>query len=310
VKAKQLVEVREIVNSGKFRTWFDGLVKARSAAREAGLRHEELLTQIHLMEFRAELAQKNAMDTLYRAGAYEEAAARMQAEAQDLENKSLDLVGEFERQRLACSELWTQTTAEAMHAKAASDKSTEQRLKRLKDEYERETARKNRLWEDVESMWAASLEKNLAVVENRVKGGRVRKESESMFAAAEQANSNAQALKADGEKGAQEKEQAEDAVRSLLSTARSEFDAIVHEDFLYWPQRENNKMVYMVPLFADSLSYNIELKACAVYQADRTRGVEFLEPVVESPKGPRVDTRLEDFFLKGRPTQKREQGAA
>ena len=79
MKARQLSEVREVLNSEPFRSWFDALGKARMAAREATLRPEELLTQVHLMEFRAELAQKNATDTLYRAGAYEDAAAAAQA---------------------------------------------------------------------------------------------------------------------------------------------------------------------------------------------------------------------------------------
>jgi hypothetical protein len=309
VKAKQLAEVRETVNAERFRSWFDALGKARMAAREASLRHEELLTQVNLLEFRAELAQKNAMDTLYRAASYEDTAAGMQAEANDLENKSLDLVGEFETQRQLCTELWSSMTVmerEAGEKKGYSDA----RLKRLKDEYEQQTARKNQMWEAVEAMWATSLEKNLAMVETRVKGTRVRQDSEALFAAAEQSTRNAQALKAESEKSAREKEHAEDGLRRMLAGASAQFDAIVHEDFLYWPQRENQRMVYVVPLFADSTHYNIELKSCVVYQVDRNRGVEFLEPVVDPARGPLVDTRLEDFFTKGRPTQKRTQPGA
>lgn len=294
MKAKQLSEVRETVNSEKFRAWFDALGKARLAAREAQLRHEELLTQIHLMEFRAELAQRNATDTLYRAAAHEDAAEQMQAEASELENKSLELVGEFEKQRSLCTELWG-----AVGAAEQSEKN-ESRIKRLREEYERETAKKNRMWEEVETMWSMSLEKNLAVVENKAKAKRVRRESETLFAAAEKAKASANALKSDGEKGAREREAAESAVRDLMSRAGNEFDAIVHEDFLYWPQRENNKQVYVSPLFSDSQNYNLELQACCIYQCSSERGVDFLEPIVDGKGGGAADTRLDDFFLKGR----------
>jgi hypothetical protein len=310
VKSKQLSEVREIVNSERFRSWFDALGKARMGAREAALRHEELLTAVHLMEFRAELAQKNATDTLYKAGGYEDAASAAQAEATDLENKSLELVGEFEDQRRLCSELWAAMTAAEEQAVASNkDRTSDTRLKKAREEYERETAKKNRMWEDVESMWSASLEKNLAVVENRAKSRRVRRESEALFANAEKSAKSAHALKGESEMTARDQEKAEEAVRDLMGKARSTFDAIVHEDFLYWPVRENNKMVFVTPLFSDNLSYNIELKACAIYQCSRERGVEFMEPVVETQKA-RVDTRLDDFFLRGRPAARKGGGAS
>lgn len=309
MKARQLSEVRETVNSERFRSWFDALGKARVAAREASFRHDELLTQVHLMEFRSELAQKNASDTLYRAGGYEDAASGAQAEATDLENKSLELLGEFEDQRKLCTDLWAQMSAmEQDHEGKQPDRQTESRLRKLRDEYERETAKKNRMWEDVEALWGASLEKNLAVVENRVKSQRVKRESEVLFATAEKSAKSASALKTESEETARQQERAEAAVRELMGRARDAFDAIVHEDFLYWPQRENNKMAWLTPLFSDNVNYNIEMKACSIYQCSRERGVAFLEPVMGAPKSGRVDTRLDDFFLKGRPAARR--GAA
>ena len=51
-------------------------------------RHVELLAQVNLMEFRAEFTQKNAIDSLYLAGEYEDTAAQLLAEASEIENKS------------------------------------------------------------------------------------------------------------------------------------------------------------------------------------------------------------------------------
>ncbi len=306
VKARQLSEVREVVNSERFRSWFDALGKARMAAREATLRHEEILTQVHLMEFRAELAQKNATDTLYKSGEYEDLAQATQAESTDLENKSLELVGEFERQRKECSELWAAMSS--LEQEVETNRSRESELRKTREKYERETAKKNRMWEDVESMWGASLEKNLAVVESNVKSRRVRRESEVLFANAEKSAKSAQSLKSESEQSARDRERAEEGVTALMGQARESFEAIVHEDFLYWPQKDNQKMVYVCPLFSDSQAYNIELKACSIYLCGRERGVEFLEPVVEAAKNGRLDTRLDDFFMKGRPTPRGKPG--
>ncbi len=307
MKAKQLSEVKDLLNSERFRTWYDGLGKARVRAREAVLRHEELLTQVHLMEFRAELKQKNASDTLYKAGEYEDAASSAEAEATNLENKSLELVGDFERQRGLCSELWAAMSALEQQADGNKDRGLEARLKRSREEYERETARKNRLWEDVEAMWNASLEKSLAYMEQQVKARRVRKESEALFSDADKSTRSASAIKAESDGTAKDREVAETALKELMGTARSSFDAYVHEEFMYWPQQENNKQVWVVPLFSDHASYNLELKACQVYQASRQRGVQFLEPVVETRQS-LEDTRLADFFTKGRHSQRK--GAA
>jgi hypothetical protein len=307
VKAKQLSEVKDILNSERFRTWFDGQVKARVRARDALLRHDELQTQVHLMEFRAEQKQKNASDTLYRSGEYEDAASSAEAEATDLENKSMDLVGEYEGQRSMCSDLWAAMTALEQAVEAKKEKALESKLKKTREEYERQTAKKNRLWEDVEAMWGASLEKSLSYMELQVKARRVRGESELLFADADKSTRSAAAIRAESEQTSKEREAAEAALKEMLGTARTSFDAFMHEEFMYWPQRENNKQVWVVPLFSDQASYNLELKACTVYQASRQRGVQFLEPVVETRKD-REDTRLADFFTKDRPSVRK--GAA
>jgi hypothetical protein len=84
----------------------------RSAATDdARERHDELLSQAMLMDFRAELAQKNAIDTLYRAGELEDSAAKMAAEAQELDNTGFKVVADYEQQRVQASELWYRACA-------------------------------------------------------------------------------------------------------------------------------------------------------------------------------------------------------
>jgi hypothetical protein len=306
VKVKWLHEVQDLLNQEPFRAWFDDLEQVRVELREAIERYEELLAQVHVSEFRSELTQKNAIDTLYRAGEYEDSAAQMHAEASDLENKAMENLGSFEEQRVRTSELWFKLEAmdhelEELRAagNAARVKELERARRKISEDYEREAARKQRLWDEVEAMWGISLEKNLLMNERRAKGKAVRRQAEKLFAQAEQTKQHAAALRADAEAIARERERLEEREREVVEEARTQFDAVLHEDFLYWQQRENNKRVWVTPLITDVNNYNISLQAGGVYQCDRARGVEFLEPHIEEHKVPTDDRRLDDFFGDG-----------
>src|SRR5580658_2484697 len=106
MQAKSLAEVTELVSSAEFRGWAEDLAKVVAAEAAAAEHFDELLTQSTVMDFRAELAQKNAIDTLYKAGECEDLAARLFAEATDIENRSFEVVATFEEQRLKVSEIW------------------------------------------------------------------------------------------------------------------------------------------------------------------------------------------------------------
>ena len=307
VKAKWLSEVQEILNNESFRSWFEELERVRQDLRWATERYEDLLAQANMAEFRSELAQKNAIDTLYRASEYEDSAARMLAEATDLENRSMENLGAYEEQRMRTSELWFRVEAleheldEAQRAgNDARARDLERQLRRAREEYERESAKKQRLWDEVEALWSISLEKNLSLFERRMKGKLVRRQAEKLFQKAEEAKKKAEALKADADEVARERERLEEQVNELIDEARERFEAVIHEDFMYWQQRENDKRVWVAPLFSDLNNYNITFQACRVYQCDRSRGVEFLEPIIGADKVPQDDPRLDEFFLQGR----------
>ena len=122
MKQRRLTDVRALLGTPEFTEWWGQLTAARAAMRDASARYEELLAQTTLMEFRAELSQKNAIDTLYGAGEHEDTAANMLFEATDLENKSFKGVGEFEEQRFRASETWYRLGAAEKKRDEARDK--------------------------------------------------------------------------------------------------------------------------------------------------------------------------------------------
>ncbi len=309
MKQRRLADVRALLGTVEFTEWWGQLTAARAALRDATARYEELLAQTTLMEFRAELTQKNAIDTLYRAGEHEDTAANMLFEATDLENKSFKGVGEFEEQRFRASEAWYRLGAAEKKRDEAVDKqlgevevkNAQRAHQTAQEEYEKENARKLRAWDEVERLWARSAEVSLLVAEERALGKKVRKAAEGLFALAEERKKRARELKAEVEACATQNEGAKAKVSALLSAAREKFGCATGTDFLYFRMKDDQRLAYCVALVEDGDGYNVEVKPLAVYQVDRQRGVAFLEPARASvPSLEEGDRRFEDYFLKGR----------
>jgi len=332
MKARRLSEVRQLVASPEFRGWWESLVSARRASDDSRERHEELLSQAMLMDFRAELAQKNAIDTLYRAGEFEDDAARMAVESQELENVSFKVVAEFEEQRYRASETWYRACAferqvegfkeQLASRRDAAAKGTsgarrdpeaesgrlETELRRAErsrlqaaQENDRDIAVKNRLWEEAERIWGRMAEISLLMAERRVESKKVRTEAEGLFKQAEERKSRAASLRAEADAAAREREAAEGRVAESSKAAAERFGCAMGDEFAYFRQREDPKAAWGVALTEDSVNYNIEVKPLALYGIGQRRGVEFLEPAVEGrPSDAEGDRRFEDYFLKDR----------
>ncbi len=332
MKALWLREVRAILAGGEFTGWWEGLVEMVRGLEEVRARHEELLSQVNLTSFRAEFTQKGAIDTLYQAGELEDTAAQLLAESAELENKAYEAVANFEGQRIAVSELYSamgaaehnllsaQAQVDELRAAATgageagerkelqpqlrrkeeAAQELERRFREAQTTYERENARKIRLWEEVEQLWSRSLDINLSVAERRAKGRRARKTAERLFHEAERQKQMAEGLEREGEQARQAAEELERRIEQTRLTARKLFGCLVGEEFLYWPRRESSKEVYCVPVGDHAEGYNLELKARGVYLVGRQRGVEFIELLPPGDTLPEEDDkRIDDFFGRG-----------
>ncbi len=309
MKQKRLHEVRALISSADFQAWWGHLNTARDTLREAEARYEELLGQSTLTEFRAELTQKNAIDTLYRAGEHEDVAANMLFEATELENKSFKGVEDFEHQRIRASETWYRLGAAEKHLDEAREKkhsaaelvALEKGLRQLSEDYAREDGKKARLWDDVERLWVRSAEVSLQVAEQRALGKKVRRQAEELFGVAEERKQKTKELKAETEAAAHAVEAHKARRSGLLEEAREKFGCSAGTDFLYFRHRDDQRLAYCIALLEDREGYNLEVKSLAVYQVDRARGVAFLEParavLLSQEEG---DLRFEEYFLRGR----------
>ena len=304
MKALWLREVQAILGREDFLKWWRSLVDLEQKLAAVGSRFDELLAQVNLMDFRAEFTQKNAIDSLYLAGEYEDTAAQLLAEASEIENKSYEAVANFESQRIYVSDLFSRMGA-VEHNFLNAQTERERLEKELRDAtalYERENARKMSLWEEVEQMWARCLDINLGVSERRVKSKRARREAERLFKEAEQHKRSSKALQAEAAEAEQKKKEIQQAIEDLRTSARKLFGCLVGEEFLYWPRRENINEVYCVPINDHAEGFNIELRAKNIYLISRQRGVEFIEPLPPAGEVPEEeDGRIDDFFRRGQP---------
>jgi len=306
MKAKWQQEVKDLLASPEFKRWWEDLCATEANLVRTAAELEEQLSQVTLLEFRAEFTQKKGIDTLDEANEHEYAAEGMQAEASELENKALEAVARFEELRFLVSDLWSKLGArehQLEHFRTAGDKGKAKGLDRevrlAREEYEKEMAKKVRSWDDVERMWGRALEINLMIAENRIRARKVRRQSEQNFLESERHRQNAERLREEANASEERLAELEQRIKELYRLAAQRLSCIAEKEFLYWQQRENNKMVWAVPLVEDRSSYNIEVTPLTLYQVDRVRGVEFIEPVPERVVSEDEDGRIDDFFRAG-----------
>lgn len=279
MKAKWIDEVAEIASSEDFADWLEGLHRTRKEMKAKAERYDEILTQVNLVEFRAELAHRNAIETLEESTRLEDAAAELENESAVLENNSFEVVSQFEMQRDRTTKLWEQLGGLDVNIEQASGgkkKSYQKQRDRMNEDYEREDVRKQRLWVEVEKLWIRNIDCNLALRERRHKSKVVRRKADGLFEAYEAESKQAKELADAAEAVQAEKVRAEQDFEKDLQAAKDKYACLLNEDFLYWVAREDNKVVYTVPLFDDAENYQPAVVAGQVYRTTPQLGIDGL----------------------------------
>src|SRR5229473_392097 len=208
----------------------------------------------------SETAKRDWNELVSQVGTVEAQAEVMQKEAID----TLDRADECEN------------AAATAQAEAA-----ERSHRHLSEQYSREEERKEKLWEEVEEIWARSAETNLRMAEQRLLGKKIRREAEALFAAADEKRKQAIGLRGEAERGEHRVEAAAKKIRATLDAAKERFGSGVGTDFLYFRETGNQEGALCVSLIADRENYNVEVQPLSIYSLDARVGVARLEPARE-----------------------------
>lgn len=316
MRALRLSELQELLQSQPFTEWWAEYQRASALAAEARLHDQDLVSQAELMELRAELAHRAAVDVFTAAGEAEEAAARTIAEAQALENQALAIVGAYEEQRTRTSDLWyrvggAERAVEVAREEAAAGKRpeaaaalehAERTLRHLQAEYEAEDARRSRLWADVEGTWDRATARSLLGAETAVRVRAIRREAERLFKEAEERRARAKQLRAEADAAGRDRAAAEKRRAELLARAGERFGCEPGETFLYWRQAGDQRSAFAVALRDEPDAHDQPVKALGVYSVGRQRGVALLEPAREgAARAAEEGLRRFEALLEGSP---------
>ena len=315
MKSVRLGDLRELLESAAFGSWWADWQRASGALRDANQRHDDLVAQSELMALRSEIAQRTAVDAFSRSGDVDDEGTSDTAGAQEHENRALALVGEVEEHRTRASELWARAGAaeeavrkarerlERDRSAARGDLETaareaERQRRALADEYAAADRKRGRLWDEVEAAWGQSFQRSLLGAEHAVAARRIRRDAERLFKEAEERRARARQLAAEADVARRELREAEARLDALRGGARERFGCVAGRSFLYWRHAEDKRSAFAVALQAEPEGANLPVTALGIYVVGRQRGVAFLEVAREgagATAGER-DRKLEDLL--------------
>nr|ADI21618.1 hypothetical protein [uncultured myxobacterium HF0130_06F04] len=334
MKSHRIRSLKELISTAEFTTWHAKHNELNRSVLELEEKREELELALAIARFETEFIQGNADQTFLSAGDFEDESARSEAEYAAVENDSFQLLSDFEdksrdeetaridlhgletqleEKRGQTSELKAQATADEKQGSESSGISDEE-LKNLggdiaglarqveaaRARLSEEVKRREALWDEVEQTWVTAFRANMRRSEFSYQGRRVRARAERLFTKAEMVRRRVDDLSAQmavvDEKLSSAKA---DNIRHL-DHARKTFDCTVVDEFLFWPHSDDVQAALCVPLVDEQSHFNIQIKALKVYQIERDKGLDFIEPVSDEELGDE-DPRLESFFNEGRP---------
>ena len=330
MKSYRVSSLRELVSSSNFLTWHGKHSEMSEALRQLEDKREALEFDLNIAKYRADSFQNYADETLFKAGDFEDQSARSEAQYAEIENDSFQLLSDFEDKsrdeeqarielhgiekvledrRQDASERRATLEAQSGRESAQNDS----KLKELGDEIatlgkQADTARgkfdeqsklREALWSKVEATWSNAFRANMARSEFSYQGRRIHSKAERYFSKADEVRKEVAELSDEISKTDERLSSAKADRARHLDEAKKTFDCTVVDEFLFWPNTDDVHAALCVPLIDEQSHFNIQIKALKVYQIERDKGLDFIEPVPDEELSDE-DPRLKSFFTEGR----------
>lgn len=330
MRSHRVHSLRDLVRSSEFLTWHKKHSEISEELHGLEDKREKLDLDLTIAKFRADSLQNFADETLFKAGDYEDQSARSEAKYAEIENDSFQLLSDFEDKsrdeeqarielhgiekvledrRQDASERRATLEAKSGRESAQSDS----KLRELGDEiaslgkqadvargkFDEQTKLREELWNQVEETWSNAFKANMARSEFSYQGRRIHSKAESYFAQADEIRKEVSTI-SDKISKTDERLGSVRADRTRhLDDAKKNFDCTVVDEFLFWPNTDDVHAALCIPLIDEQSHFNIQIKALKVYQIERDKGLDFIEPVPDEELNDE-DPRLNSFFIEGR----------
>ena len=334
MKSHRIRSLKELISTSAFREWHSKHNQLNAELLDLEDRREELELSLNIARFETEFIQGNADRTFLSAGDFEDESARSEAEYAAIENDSFQLLSDFEdksrdeedariqlhgleqqleQKRYGASERRAELGAQ--DGREGTDTAiSDEELKNLGGEIAglarqveaargrlgEEQKRRESLWDQVEETWVTAFRANMRRSEFSYQGRRIRARAERLFAKAEVVRRKIDEVSSQLAVVDEKLSSVKADMMRHLEHARKNFDCTVVDEFLFWPHEDDVHAALCVPLVDEQSHFNIQIKALKVYQIERDKGLDFIEPVPDEEMADE-DPRLESFFNEGRP---------
>lgn len=337
--AKTARDIQELLRSEPFLAWFRTYNRLRDDIKNARTRQQDLIAQAEMMTLKAEFDQRAADDRIFEAGEHEDASATAHAEFAEIENTAFESLSAFEQERRTSGKHWAdndrlekvlddhrQRTADvkariaaAREARTPAGNAEAERFEARGREMEQQLAgfvkdaeqahqrmlgtnqQRDKLWTEVEALWMRSFRANMARAEHAYRSKRSRVEAEELFALAAAERRRTDGLQQEREGAAQHLSLARAQYAALLRQGEEQFACTLIDEFIFWTRPDDVDNVWCVPLIDERRHLNIQVAMLQLYQVAKAAGVDFIEPIPETPDAAQHDARLDIFFNSGRP---------
>jgi predicted nucleic acid-binding Zn-ribbon protein len=296
--------IEVLLGTEQFKSWFAALSGLHHRLELVTTSVDRLSESFAETNFRRNYRQDVAEGALLGGADVRNTCQNLRSEVASLENEAFRQLAAFELARDAVKSLWERITAiehrcddfpdEASRVRARARHRGE--LRKLREKYNKESDRKESLWQAEETLWLKVAERTLTIPELEVRSGRLEGRYAQVMQQVEQLNGRAQELEAELSDGREELLEVERQLGRLRGAARASFSCLCHEDFLYWPPADDSRIALVVPLRDNAKDYNIEVRVGQIYECDTEKGVQHLEPVGDAIPDAEDIRRLRAFF--------------
>lgn len=317
-------EVRELIESEPFNTWYRRYKQLRRAIATARDEQDTLRLQVEVAALQAEYGQRIAEETLFAAGERSDQATAATAEVATIENLAYEELSQFEQERRVSTRCWTERDRLEKHLEDQREQAEElqrrlefaqrastpagiaeaERLQiRIRDlgaaierdakaadqarlRLEEADARKVVLWNRVQHEWLRSFRADLARSEYAYQARRTQHEAEAMFEQSQAERKRSDNIQRQIEILAEHQKASQVQYTACLKQAEVDFGCLLIEEFMFWMRPDDVETIWCVPLVDVNEHLAVSVRALHIYQVTREQGIDQIEPAQVSTSEP------------------------